>query len=329
MKVPANRKGFVIKKIEAPLLKDEVPVLKHSSCVVYYESKLTHSGVSSWKTFEGFNRKMSHNSLSNLLNSMQADMDGNVTPKKTVEVRKLNATQSRKVKNIANKLCYYSRVRTFVSRKTGSYKFKVGFLTLTAPDGATDVQLINAFEHFLDYLRRTANCVYLWKKELGEENKHLHFHLMINNFIPHYLVSWKWKRLLIAEGVKWQINNEGKDTDSHTRIELPKSRKLVAHYIGKYMSKAYSLDKSLGYISGHSVVLDNLKENRFIEGDLPSEELNVLSENYRTMRDLFLTHICVDLRTVQKLAPTVYFWFDRQFKEFQDQITLPQKYWYV
>ena len=65
----------------------------------------------------------------------------------------------------------------------------------------------------------------------------------------------------MAEGVKWPLNEKGKPTNAHTRIELPKNKRLIAHYIAKYMSKAFEMPKEYGYISGHSEVLEDLKES--------------------------------------------------------------------
>jgi hypothetical protein len=133
-------------------------------------------------------------------------------------VRNLNESQSRRVKRYCSKLCYYSGVRKFKNKKDKEFSMKVAFLTLTAPSGVTHKQFLKAFDHFIDYIRRTANCTYVWKKELGEKSGNLHVHLLINNFIPFYIVSWKWKRLLTAEGVVWPKNDKGKDTEAHTRI---------------------------------------------------------------------------------------------------------------
>lgn len=323
------RRGFSKKPKFIHPFECNLPSLSVQPCIVYGMSKISHSGVSCWKTFEGFNRKMAKSSLKNLLNQLQSDY-GTVDSKQQIaNTRKLNSKQTRQIKNYANKLCYYSHIRTFQSKKSGKYQFKVAFVTLTAPSTASNNQLIKAFEAFLEWIRRTCNCTYVWKKELGEIGGHLHFHLLINNFIPYYLISWKWRKLLIFQNVKWTTNESGKDTNSHSRIELPKSRRLVAHYIAKYMSKAYELPKELGYISGHSEVLETCKEMKFIENDLPKDEVLELMKHYRTIRDQFITHICVDLRYIQTIAPTIYYYFMQQFKSFQESICLPQKYWYV
>jgi len=78
----------------------------------------------------------------------------------------------------------------FRSKKSGEYSFKVGFLTLTAPECATTTQILNAFGHFCDYLRRTAELVVLCgKRSWANHNGKLHFHIMVNNFHPVYIVN--------------------------------------------------------------------------------------------------------------------------------------------
>lgn len=329
MRIPNNRKGFIKKDMVKAEFEAELKKIESFQKLVYFETKLSHSGITGYKVFENCYRGSNKNSLKNLIQNTDITKELDLLYRKDLNNRHLNATQSRKLKRYSNKLCYYSRVRTFSSKKTGNYKFKVSFLTLTAPDSASGEQILKAFEHFLDYLRRTANCVYVWKKELGEKNNHLHIHILINNFIPFYIVSWKWKKLLLAEGVTWPKNEKGEDTNSHYRIELPKSQRLVAHYIAKYMAKAYELPRKYGYISGHSEILEECKEQKFFEHDLPCEEIAALKKNFRTLSDQFLTHIFVDLRRIQAIAPTIHYYFMKQFLDFQERITLPQKFWFA
>ena len=186
--------------------------------------------------------------------------------------------------------------------------------------------MLNAFGHFLDYLRRTANCVYVWKKELGESGGKLHFHIMLNNFIPYYIVSWKWKRLLINEGVVWPLNEQGKSTESHYRIELPRSKRKIGHYISKYMSKAYALPVEYGFIAGHSKLLDTCMEVKIIEGDIPMDELEKIMSSHKVIRGEFVSHICVDLLHVKHIAPKIGALFESQYIQFCETLTLPQKF---
>jgi len=330
-----------------------------SQPLVYFNSKLSHNGITSYKVFEGLDRHRHPHSLGNLLNQGTCNSDdinglvglfrtclnnderSHVVDEaiatltyeqyqaflsRTLLTRSLNPAQSRKTRSLCQKLEYYTAARKFRSKKSGEYSFKIAFLTLTAPECASPSQMLNAFNHFLDYLRRTANCVFVWKKELGESGQKLHFHLMVNNFIPYYIVNWKWKRLLINEGVEWPLNEQGKPTESHYRIELPRSKRKIAHYISKYMSKAYALPQEFGYISGHSKLLDTCVEIRVIENDIPLDELNRIMSSHKVIRSDFVSHICVDLLHVKHIAPKIGALFESQYVKFCETITLPQKF---
>jgi hypothetical protein len=335
--------------------------LNHSSSpqASYYNSKLSHQGITSYKVFEGFNRFRHPHSLANLLNQKSDNseavnffteqfkacsdrdsqcriidqaiaeldlLDYQAFLSRTCLTRTLNPNQSRKLRYQCQKLEYYSQSRKFVSKKSGSYTFRVAFLTLTAPGGTNAVQMLNAFEHFLDYLRRTANCVFVWKKELGEKNSKLHFHLMINNFVPYYIIDWKWKRLLINEGVTWPLNEKGIGTRSHYRIEIPRSKRKIGHYISKYMSKAYALPSDCGYVSGHSKLLDTCEEIKIIEYDLPGPELEKIMSSHKVIRTDFVTHVCVNLLHIKAIAPKLGALFEAQYIKFSEILTLPQKF---
>jgi hypothetical protein len=294
--------------------------------IVYASAKLSHSGVTVFKTFENCNRPSHKNSLKNLLNVQSQQGDASCVCAVPKAERVFDDKQSRKCRKYCQKLAYYSATRKFTSKKSGKYYFKVAFLTLTAPGNAEPQQLLQAFDHFLDYLRRTANCVYVWKKELGETNKNLHFHILINNFVPYYIIAWKWKRLLLAQGVSWPQSSNGKDTTSHYRIELPRNKKLVSHYIAKYMSKAYGLPRDFGYISGHSAELDGCKEIVLTEGEFSSDEVLALKTRFYTIQDDFLCHVCCNLLQEKQIAPHLHAVFEPFYIEFSQLITLPQKF---
>ena len=308
--------------------------------LVYWNVKFSHSGITGYKVFEGFDRKIHHNSLKNLLNRKESLNDlnnemkeqdniiiDNIKPLK--KTRNLSIVRSKKCRNYCQKLCYYSATRKFESKKSGKYSFKIAFITLTTPAGIEPQQSLKAFNKFLDYLRRTANCVYVWKKELGENNGKLHYHILVNNFIPYYIVSWKWKKLLIGEGVIWPTNNDGKETSSHYRIELPRKMKKVNYYISKYLAKGTELPIEYGYIWGKSELLDSCKEFSSIAEDLPYNEVIELKNKYKTITTDYLTHICVNLLKVKEIAPNLYDIVLEQYLRFQSIITLNQRFVYV
>lgn len=330
--------------------------------IVYWNAKLTHTGVTAYKKFENCNRKMRSSSLLNLLGAsgfanetlrylikefnsssnheakshindqaveLLCQEEYDIYLQQTRQARHLNPAQSRKIAYLSKKLAYYTQKRVFSSKKSGKYSMRVAFLTLTAPGDAEPDKVCRAFNRFLDYIQRTANCVYIWKKELGDESERLHFHLIINNFIPYYIISWKWKRSLLAEDVKWTTTVNGVDSNSHSRIELPRNRRQTAHYIAKYLSKAYDLPGEYGYISGHSSVLDSLKEIVLTEDEWPIDEINALKAHLKVISHDYITIICADLLSVKKIAPTIGALFEKQYIEFSERITLPQKFHYI
>jgi len=319
---------------------DQNNCLPTSGPFVYWNSKFSHSGITGYKVFEGYSRKMSKNSLKNLLNrkkeleSFNEEMSQstgavNKQVSDKPKFRTISSQQSKKCRNYSQKLCYYSARREFTSKKSGKYHFKVAFLTLTTPITCTPQQSLKAFEGFIDYLRRTANCTYIWKKELGEINEGLHYHILINNFIPYYIVAWKWKRLLINQRVIWPLNSEGKETSSHYRIELPRKLSKVNYYISKYIAKECQMPTAYGYIWGKSEILDQCKEFQAMASDIPYDEVKLLKTKFKTVKTEYLTHICVDLLKVKDLTPELFAIFEQQYLEFQEKITLPQKFHYV
>lgn len=358
----SKRKNWHLKPAEVPqpVVRSLLP--EYLPPVVYEASKLTHNGVVGYKCFENCARKHNRNSLSNLLSSFKSsnetfdwlvcqyyacsnDCDRKLINNqaismldqisfdqylsKTRQVRHLNAAQSRKVRSMADKLAFYSANRKFKSKKSGSYNFRVAFLTLTAPEGSEPAQILKAFDRFLNYLQRTANCFYVWKKELGEESFHLHFHVIINNFIPYYIIDWKWKRCLLAEGVIFPVGKNGKESQSHYRIELPRSKKEVSHYISKYLSKAYDLPGKYGYISGHSSILNKLKEVTVYTGEGFEEEIIKLKAVGKTIRHEYVTVIYANLLEIKVQFPKLHAVFEEQYLRFSQVLTLPQRFFEV
>ena len=360
--IPSSRRGFIQPLKKLPVIPQSINLPSQLEPIVYWSQKLTHNGITAYKTFENCSRRLHNNSLRNLLTYSGYDndelntlifnfnhaQDENERSRindqaiaafnqqewetflaKTRQTRHINGGQSRKIRSLCDKLSYYSQTRKFNSSKTGMHSMRIAFLTLTAPPTAEPVQILKAFEIFIDYLARTANCVYVWKKELGELHNSLHFHVVVNNFIPYYIVAWKWKRALISQGVQWPLNEFSQHTTSHYRIELPKSRKAISHYISKYMSKAYDLPGNFGYISGHSKLIDSLKEVVLIENDLNMTELMKVMKVAKCIHMKYVSLIFKDLLQLKDLCPHIFAVFEEQYIRFSKTITLEQKFNYV
>lgn len=307
--------------------------------LVYWSHIIKHNGICSYKTFEGFTRKMSTNSLSNLNKrnyysyfdeeKEQTILIDDVIKDSRVTQYCITPAISKKIKEACNKLHYYTANRKFTSKKSGTYNFKTAFITLTAPENYTPNEINNAFNGFLDYLGRTANCVYVYKKEVGFKSGLLHFHIMVNNFIPYYIISHKWRKLLIAQNPNFPTDNNGKYTNSHSRIELPRNPKQANSYISKYMSKGTEIWFKVGKLWGCSKLLKELKEIKFIEDELPLNLLERLSRFNKLLLTEYSSFICLNPLKLGKEFAEIKEEFLIQYTEFSQKISLPQRFQYV
>lgn len=307
--------------------------------LIYYQHKIFHNGISTYKVFDGFTRKMKDSSLQNLLKTnyytnesgeeIEIKLNSSANPCEKIRQYVISESISKKIKKQCSKLVYYSGTRHFESKKSGKYNFKVAFLTLTAPEMFTTQEINEAFKHFQDYMYRTANCQYVYKKEIGFKSGKFHIHVLINNFIPYYIIRDKWQKLLMNQRNEWSYDEKGKPTTSHYRIELPRSKKLVASYISKYMSKACELFENVGKLWGCSEGLKNCKEDSYIENELNMEHLLLLSNSCKTFLTDYSSFIALDPLRLRGVFDDIFLKFDEQFRRFAEILTMPQKFKYV
>ena len=298
---------------------------QNNSTLIYNNYKFTHNGILTYKTFEGNTRNMHKNCLKNLLSYKDEDENKNQQFKlKRNEI--FSQAMSKRVYTQCCKLTHYSPTRTFSNQRKQFFSMKVAFLTLGAPENYTIEEINNAFQHFLDYLSRTAQATFIYKKEIGFKSGLFHIHLMINNFIPYYIISWKWKSLLIKENTNWPKKENGKDYNAHSRIELPKSKKMVAAYIGKYIAKECKVIGNIGKIWGQSKCLSEIKEPIYTDGDLPEKELIEISKISKVKETDYCYYMIFEWKKIQKIAKTIFLEYINHFKEISEQITQPQRF---
>lgn len=101
-------------------------------------------------------------------------------------------------------LCLLSRSQTFNTYKTGRLvRFRLAFVTLTLPseqlhsDKELKQQLLNQF--FIEAYTKWKVELYIWRAEL-QKCGHLHFHVIVNKFIPYQELRNVWNRLLAKLG---------------------------------------------------------------------------------------------------------------------------------
>jgi len=77
--------------------------------------------------------------------------------------------------------------------------------------------------------------------------------------------------------------------------------------------KAYALPRIYGYISGHSKLLDECTDIKIIESDIPFDELERIMNGHKVIHGSYMSHICVDLLRVKKIAPKIGALFESQY----------------
>lgn len=104
-------------------------------------------------------------------------------------------------KRVSRSLDYFlflAKPKTAVNYKTGrSFEFRIAFVTLTlaSPQIHSDKQIIEkVLQPLLNYLRKHYKIErYIWRAE-KQKNGNLHFHLLIDKFIPYSDLKDRWNQ---------------------------------------------------------------------------------------------------------------------------------------
>jgi len=142
--------------------------------LVYWTSKLSHKRHNSYKQFEHCGRRMHKHSLLNLVQT--------VIPTDTRTLTKLNHAKPFTMSKISVLFGYPK----FFIKKNRYSQLQNRISNTHCPSSASPEQSLAAFDHFLDYLRRTATRFCL-EKGTWRNRQGLHFHIMLNNFIRIYI----------------------------------------------------------------------------------------------------------------------------------------------
>jgi hypothetical protein len=131
--------------------------------------------------------------------------------------------------------------KVFNPKYNSSFKFKVGFITLTLPSMQihTDQEIKSiCLNQFLIEARKKWNMSnYVWKAE-KQGNGNIHFHILTDVFIPHWELRVTWNRIVEKLGYVTRYNavhhkKNPNSTDIHSLYKI----KNIYDYVTKYMTK--------------------------------------------------------------------------------------------
>lgn len=158
-------------------------------------------------------------------------------------------------------------------------RHRQGFLTLTLPGVATaDHKAVKAkiLDPFFTYCRNVLGLRdYVWTAELQDRGE-IHFHAIVNQFLPKAKVRAAWLRHCDASGI---IARSGEGSRPATEIEECRDWNGSRVYAGKYLSKALRSGDIVGRVwsGSHSVTgIGSLSTNECDQAfDVPGALLEI------------------------------------------------------
>jgi hypothetical protein len=241
----------------------------------------------------------------------------------------------RKITRAIDYLLYMANDKTLPDTAHGrNYKFKIAFITLTLPakqmhsDNEIKDIILN---HFLVELRKYYGVKnYIWRAE-KQKNNNIHFHILVDKFIPWNDLRNRWNRVLsklgyidryreemklfhkegfkvrkdllshwdyqkqiraYKEGVKNDWSNPN-STDIHSLYRINR----VKEYITKYCTKNETNSEVEGRLWGCNYELSQIKGARIILDNQINSALNELIKEYqpRVYTKEYFTVIHIDI----------------------------------
>lgn len=183
---------------------------------------------------------------------------------------------ARRLLTVIDVMIQCSRVR-MISRPGGKkFPFRLGFITLTIPDPIqkpADVQKV--FNLFTQWLRYTKTS-YVWKAEFQKRGQ-VHYHLILNRFLPWKEITYAWNSRLKKAGMlnQWAAKHHHFMPNScDARSVIQGKGRNLAKYLAKYLGKELSdnPDQKIAKWWGSS---RNLTEKRFIFHGQMSEQFRL------------------------------------------------------
>ena len=154
-------------------------------------------------------------------------------------LQKLLSKKSRtRIKNAVNLLLECSDEKELVDlEKKTSFKYKVGFMTLTIPEDCKLTDEAIHYKVFKPFIRRLKVkfdlAEYLWKAET-QDNGQLHYHLTINVFIHWFFINREWNNQLKKNGYTFKTTDHER---ASTEIHSTKNVRDMAAYLCSYVAK--------------------------------------------------------------------------------------------
>lgn len=221
----------------------------------------------------------------------------------------LSANSKRKMSRALEYLLFFANDKVIPGKAHGkNYHFKIAFITLTLPSKqrhADNEIKSRCLDSFLTEIRKGYSVKnYVWRAE-NQKNGNIHFHIVIDRFIPHWHVRNRWNRIVDRLGYVSEFEKiHGHDDPNSTDIHSLKYVNNAQNYLMKYASKDEENGEIQGRVWGCSESLSGLKGGQLIIDSQVNEEINKIANYVRTRSyygEYFTIHE-LDLRTLNELG---------------------------
>lgn len=194
-----------------------------------------------------------------------------------------------------------------------SIKYYVNFVTLTlsAQQAHTDQYIKKEMlNRFMDEIKHQFGIVnYIWKAE-PQKNKNIHFHILIDRYIPYMALRNIWNNIQDRHGYIEKFKSKhGHINPNSTDIHKAKKIRNTVKYITKYFTKGEGSRIIKGRIWGASSLIHSLKNPSKMMCNDEVAEIDKLHMNKtikRSKNDYYTTYFYGNLSELQALMPILY-----------------------
>lgn len=240
----------------------------------------------------------------------------------------LSKNAKKRMLNAIDWLCAYATNKLIYDKKTGKrFKYQVGFITLTLSstqthsDNTIKKELLNQF--FVEAKNRWKVVHYVWRAET-QKNGNLHFHILLDKFVPYQELRNVWNRIQNKLGYVDRFAEKNKhhdpnSTDVHSVINIKNIRK----YVSSYMSKESDVREVTGNLWGLSYSLSKSKPLTVQNWD--STEVSWLQlQTYFSDKVKLLEHCKAVYEDILKTGQSV---FNPLLTKFADYVACQRDFW--
>ena len=247
----------------------------------------------------------------NAINLRDQEFNGFMSPKTKCKVRKM----------LDAWITAIEMRRTYLKQGVFYRNSKITFVTLTLSGKQThsdnDIKR-KMLNRFLVEMRREKGINhYFWRAE-PQENGNIHFHILIDKYIPWRIIRDKWNEIqgdngYLTDFYKKFLHLDPNSTDIHGLEKI----KSLAGYVVKYVCKTNSSRKIEGRIWGCS---DSLRQLTCFETELTNEvkkyidEVEKLDSSKVIVKDDFTLIFCNNEINLKKISPRLFYDFQNHYQ---------------